>query len=114
ALRSDHPTATLDVFGLHEQLVPILEHPRIRLIPYWKTFQKDDYLRYYDIKRNSAGDQSLTMQIANTVGSVPNFEAVRAHPKSIALDKVAPTPSKTALLYYAAKEPLLQGQQPDP
>ena len=114
ALLSDHPAAALDVFGLHEQLVPIFKHPRIRLIPYWKTFQKDDYLRYYDIERNSAGDQSLTMQIANTVGCVPNFEAVRAHLKSIALDKVAPTLSKTALLYVARKEPLFDGRQPHP
>src|SRR5581483_7963018 len=63
ALLSDHPTATLDVFGLHEQLVPIFKHPRIRLIPFWKKFQKDDYLRYYEIERHSAADQPLTLQI---------------------------------------------------
>jgi predicted nucleic acid-binding Zn-ribbon protein len=114
ALLSDHPTATLDVFGLHEQLVPIFKHPRIRLIPFWKTFQKDDYLRDYEIERDSEADQPLTLQIANTVGCVPDFEAARAHLNSIALDKVAPTSSKTALLYVARKEPLFDGRQPHP
>ena len=114
ALLSDHPTATLDLFGLHEQLVPIFNHPRIRLIPFWKTFQKDDYLRYYEIERNSAADQPVTVQIANTVGCVPDFEAARAHLNSIASDKVASTFSKTALLYVAREEPLFDGRQPHP
>ena len=114
ALLSDHPTATLDLFGLHEQLVPIFKHPRIRLIPFWKTFQKDDYLRYYEIERNSEADQPLTVQIANTVGCVPDLEAAHAHLNSVALDKVAPTISKTALLYVARKEPLFDGRQPHP
>ena len=114
ALLSDHPTATLDLFGLHEQLVPIFKHPRIRFIPFWKTFQKEDYLRYYEIELNSGADQPLTVQIANTVGCVPDFEAARAHLNSIALDEVAPTFSKTALLYVARKEPLFDGRQPHP
>jgi GT2 family glycosyltransferase len=114
ALLSDHPSATLDVFGLHEQLVPIFKHPRIRLIPFWKTFQKDDYLRYYEIERNSAADQPLTVQIASTVGCAPDFEAARAHLNSIASHKVAPTFSKAALLYVARKEPLFDGRQPHP
>jgi hypothetical protein len=113
-LLSDHPTATLDVFGLHEQLVPIFKHPRIRLIPFWKTFQKDDYLRCYDIEGNSAAGQPLAVQVANTVGCVPDFEAARAHLNSIALEKVAQTFSKTALLYVARKEPLFDGGQPNP
>src|SRR5262249_34481411 len=114
ALLSDHPTATLDLFGLHEQLVPIFKHPRIRLIPFWKTSQKEDYLRYYEIENNSAAEQPLTAQIANTVGCLPDFEAARAHLMSIALDKVAPTSSKTALVYVARKEHLFDGRQPHP
>lgn len=114
ALLSDHPTATLDLVGLHEQLVPIFKHPRIRLIPFWKTFRRGEYLRCYEIERNSAADQSLAVQIANTVGCVPDFEAARAHLNSIALDKLAPTSSKAALLYVARKEPLFDGRQPHP
>jgi hypothetical protein len=114
ALLSDHPTATLDIFGLHEQLVPIFKHPRIRLIPFWKAIQKDDYLRYYEIERNSSADQPLTVQIADTIGCVPDFEAARAHLKSMVLDKTAPASSSTALLYVARKEPLFDGRQPNP
>ncbi|PYJ00066.1 MAG: hypothetical protein DMF00_09060 [Verrucomicrobia bacterium] len=114
ALLTDHPAATLDLFGVHEQLVPIFKHPRIRLIPFWKTFQKDDYLRYYEIERNSAAVQPLTVQIANTVGCVPDFEAARAHLNSIAAGEVASSFSETALLYVARKEPLFDGRQPSP
>jgi GT2 family glycosyltransferase len=114
ALLSDHPTATLDLFGLHEQLSPIFKHPRIRLIPFWKTFQKNDYLRYYEIERDSSSVQPLTAQIANTLGCAPDFEAARAHLNSIAADKIASSFSKTAVLYVGRKEPLFDGRQPSP
>jgi lipopolysaccharide biosynthesis protein/GT2 family glycosyltransferase len=114
ALLFDHPTATLDLFGLHEQLVPIFKHPRIRLIPFWKTFQKNDYLRYYEIEHNASADQPLTVEVANVIGCVPHFEAARAHLKSMVFDKAKLTSSGTALLYVARKEPLFDGRQPTP
>ena len=114
ALLSDHPTATLDLFGVHEQLIPFFKHPRIRLIPFWKTFQKDDYLRYYEIERSSPADQPMAVQIADAVGCMPDFETARAHLNSIASGKMTPELSKTALLYVARKEPLFDGRQPHP
>jgi hypothetical protein len=71
-------------------------------------------LRYYEIEHNSESDQPLTVQIANNVGCVPDFEAARAHLNSIASDNVVPAFSKTALLYVARKEPLFDGRQPHP
>ena len=35
-LLAEHPTAVLDLWGVHEQLVPLFQHPRIRLIPWWQ------------------------------------------------------------------------------
>ena len=36
-LLAEHPTAVLDLWGVHEQLIPLFQHPRIRLIPWWQT-----------------------------------------------------------------------------
>ena len=57
-LLAEHGTAVIDLWGVHEQLGELFQHPRIRLIPSWQTLREDDYLRYYDLGANRSGSPS--------------------------------------------------------
>ena len=113
-LLTEHRTAVLDLWGVHEQLAQFFKHPRIRLIPSWQRLREDDYLRYYEL----ATDQSETPRvydIANRMGCDPNFEATKVHLESLIGSSVRENSrsSKTALLYVARKSPLFDGKEPD-
>ena len=114
-LLAEHGTAVIDLWGVHEQLGELFQHPRIRLIPSWQTLREDDYLRHYDLATNQA-ETPRVYDIANRMGCDPNFEgdkgalgiinrfsSVRGNSRS----------SKTALLYVARKSPLFDGKEPN-
>lgn len=113
AILSEHRTAIVDVWGVHEQLSGIFKHPRLRLIPSWQTLRKDDYLRYYELVANES-EIPCAYQIARQIGCEPDFEAAHNHLQSLigAGKDEASSPKTTALIYIDRKQPFFDGKQP--
>ena len=113
-LLAEHGTAVIDLWGVHEQLGELFQHPRIRLIPSWQTLREDDYLRHYDLATNQA-ETPRVYDIANRMGCDPDFEGAKAHLESLIGSACSENskPSKTALLYVARKSPLFDGKEPN-
>jgi len=113
-LLAEHSTAVIDLWGVHEQLCELFQHPRIRLIPSWQTLREDDYLRHYDLATNQA-ETPRVYDIANRMGCDPDFEGAKAHLESLIGLACSENskPSKTALLYVARKSPLFDGKEPN-
>jgi GT2 family glycosyltransferase len=113
-LLAEHSTAVIDLWGVHEQLGELFQHPRIRLIPSWQTLREDDYLRHYDLATNQA-ETPRVCDIANRMGCDPDFEGAKAHLESLIGSAYSENskPSKTALLYVARKSPLFDGKEPN-
>lgn len=112
-LLAEHPTAVLDLWGVHEQLVPLFRHPRIRLIPWWKTPRREDYLRSYELSVEGTNTLPLAVRIAEQMLVDPAFQLARAHleslPSSDALESDHPN---RAVIYLARPQPLFEGKQP--
>jgi hypothetical protein len=114
-LLSEHPTAILDLSGVHEQLSPLFRHSRIRLIPSWQTLSDDDYLRYYEIGEASSREEASMVTIAARLGCKPDLEGTRDHLRSLLPAEVRPSQNgRAALLFVPRKEPLFEGRQPEP
>ena len=114
SLLAEHRTAVIDLWGVHEEVSPFFQHPRIRLIPSWQTLREDDYLRYYDLATNQA-EIPRVYDIANRMGCDPDFEGAKAHLESLIGSACSEDskPSKTAILYVARKSPLFDGKEPN-
>ena len=111
-LLSEHPGAVLDIWGVHEQLVPLYQHPRVRLIPSWQTLRESDYLRHYDLAENAGQNEASVPEIARRLGCISDVEGARSHLRSRhSLDEIK---GKKALLSLSRKEPLFEGRQPEP
>ena len=113
-LLAEHGTAVIDLWGVHEQLGELFQHPRIRLIPSWQTLREDDYLRHYDLATNQA-ETPRVYDIANRMGCDPDFEGAKAHLESLVGSAYSENskPTKTALLYVTRKSPLFDGKEPN-
>jgi GT2 family glycosyltransferase len=112
-LLAEHNTAVIDLWGVHEQLGDLFQHPRIRLVPRWQSLRADDYLRHYDLATNQV-ETPRVYDIANRMGCDPDFEGARAHLESLIGSAYSENskPSETALLYVARKSPLFDGREP--
>ncbi len=77
-LLAEHPTAVLDLWGVHEQLVPLFQHPRIRLIPWWQALRQEDYLRSYELSVEGTNSSPLAVRIAEEMLVEPAFQQARA------------------------------------
>lgn len=109
ALLRDHPTAIVDVAGVHEQLRPLFEHPRIRVIPAWQSLQADDYSRYHELAESTSGTESRPLEIARQIGCWPDFAAARVHLEQFG----SPSPSQRGAFVFASRpEPLFAGREP--
>lgn len=115
-LLSEHPGAILDLSGVHEQLVPLFRHPRVRLIPSWQTLRNSDYLRYYEIGYSPAQDEAPMFAIAARVGCKPDLDLASAHLRSLVPDaeRQRSPDSRGSLLFVPRKDPLFEGLQPEP
>jgi hypothetical protein len=115
-LLSEHPGAILDLSGVHEQLVPLFRHPRLRLIPSWQTLRDTDYLRYYEIGESPSQEEVPVLAIAARLGCKPDLDGTRAHLRSLVprAEVSASRDSRGALLFVPRKEPLFEGRQPEP
>ncbi|HEY3041579.1 MAG TPA: glycoside hydrolase family 99-like domain-containing protein [Pyrinomonadaceae bacterium] len=113
-LLNEHKTAVIDLWGVHEQLTELFQHPRIRLVPSWQTLRENDYVRYYDLGANGS-EVPRVHDIANCMGCVPDFLGVKAHLESLSESsrREDVTSPKRALLYIARKSPLFDGREPD-
>jgi len=114
SLLAEHGTAVIDLWGVHEKLLPFFQHRRVRLIPSWQTLREDDYLRHYDLATTQA-ETPRVYDIANRMGCDPDFEGAKAHLESLIGSACSENskPSKTALLYVARKSPLFDGKEPN-
>lgn len=114
-LLAEHPTAVLDLWGVHEQLIPLFRHPRIRLIPWWKTLRQEDYLRSYELSFKGASPSPLAVRIAEEMLVDPAFQQARAHLESLVdSDALKRDHSKRAVIYLARPQLLFEGKQPTP
>jgi GT2 family glycosyltransferase len=111
-LLSEHPEAILDIWGVHEQLIALYRHPRLRLIPSWQSLREGDYLRYYELAENAVHDEASVSEIARRLGCVSDVEGARAHLLSVS--PLQKNKGKKALFYLSRKEPLFDGRQPEP
>ena len=113
-LLSEHPGAILDLHGLHEQVIPLFRHPRMRLVPCWQTLRKTDYLRYYEIGEYLSSEQGKGVGIASQLGCKPDLAGAKAHLRSlhVANSGHASRVGTKALLFVARGEPLFDGRQP--
>lgn len=113
-LLSEHPGAILDLHGLHEQVIPLFRHPRLRLIPFWQTLRESDYLRYYEIGDYLSSQEAKVVGIASQLGCTPDFAGARSHLRSLHSPNnlQAASAGTKALLFVARREPLFDGRQP--
>jgi GT2 family glycosyltransferase len=113
-LLSEHKTAVIDLWGVHEQLAEFFQHPRIRLIPTWQTLRENDYARYYDLV-STGSEVPHVHDIANRMGCIPDFLGAKAHLKSLSEScrREDVTLPKRAMLYIARKSPLFEGREPE-
>jgi GT2 family glycosyltransferase len=113
-LLSEHPGATLDLHGLHEQVTGLFWHPRIRLVPFWQTLREADYLRCYEIGECLSPRQGKVVEIASQLGSTPDLAGVKSHLHALHLPNsgYASNAGTKALLFVARAEPLFDGRQP--
>ncbi|MBA2744578.1 MAG: hypothetical protein H0U43_09800 [Chthoniobacterales bacterium] len=116
AILSEHPGAVLDLAGIHEQLVPLFNHPRIRLIPSWQTLRQWDYSRYHDVEESTSGKESRAYEVAGCFGCEPNFSAARAHLEALLPggEEIRKDTAHRALIYISRLDPLFAGRQPAP
>jgi len=112
-LLAEHPTAVLDLWGVNEQLVPLFQHPRIRLIPWWKTPRQDDYLRSYELSVEGTNTAPQAVRIAEEMLVDPAFQLARLHLESL-LGRDTPERghSNRAVIYLARPQLLFEGRQP--
>ena len=113
-LLAEHPTAVLDLWGVHEQLVPLFQHSRIRLIPWWQAPRPEDYLRCYDLSLEPANTLPLAVRIAEQMLVDPAFQLARDHLESLlssgALNRKQ---TREAVIYLARPQVLFEGRQPE-
>jgi len=113
-LLAEHPTAVLDLWGVHEQLVPLFQHPRIRLIPWWRTPRHEDYLRWYELSLEAKNTSPLAIKIAEQMLVNPAFEPARRHLESlVSCDALELEQTNRAVIYLARPQILFEGKQPD-
>jgi len=113
-LLEEHPTAILDLWGVHEQLVSLFHHPRIRLIPWWQAPRQEDYLRWYELSLDATRRSSCAITIAEQMLVDPAFETARLHLRSLGGDNVmARERPKRAVVYLARPQILFEGRQPE-
>lgn len=109
-LLAEHPTAVLDLWGVHEQIAPLFAHERIRLIGWSQHLRASDYLRSYEVGDETVGERPLVMEVAEHLVTEPAFAIAREHLRNVA----GPAEGKNrALLYLAREEPLFEGRQPN-
>lgn len=113
-LLAEHPTAILDLWGVHEQLTPLFRHPRIRLIPWWQEPRPEDYLRCYELSLDATSTSPLAVRIAEEMLVDPAFQEARRHLQSLVGRNVSghEQPRK-ALIYLARPQTLFEGRQPE-
>jgi GT2 family glycosyltransferase/cephalosporin hydroxylase len=113
-LLSEHPTAVLDLWGVHEQLLPLFQHPRIRLIPWWQEPQQEDYLRWYELSLDATSTSPLAIRIAEQMLVDAAFQEARRHLESLAgRDTFEREQPKRAVIYLARPQTLFEGRQPE-
>ena len=112
-LLAEHPTAVIDLWGVHEQLSSIFKHSRIRLIPSWQELAPDDYLRYCEIAAERS-ERPRVYDIAQHLGCDPDFEGARRHLQSLISlsDTETSNPAQRALLYVERNSPFFDGKEP--
>lgn len=114
-LLGEHPTAILDLWGIHEQLAPLFQHERIRLIPSWQRLRAEDYLRSYELRHEVASETPRALQLAGQMLVEPDFEEARLHLSSLVIPRAdSGNDAPKALIYLARQEPLFAGRQSDP
>ena len=112
-LLEEHPTAILDVTGVHAQLLPLFAHERIRVIPSWQTLVESDYARSYDLTDSPDRLEPLALEIADKFLVQPRFDACRAHLKVLVSSNPADEArAPIALIYEAREQPLFEGRHP--
>ena len=113
-LLAEHPTAVLDLWGVHEQLVPLFQHPRIRLIPWWQTPRQEDYLRWYELSLDATNTSPLAVKIAEQMLVDPAFQLARRHLESLVnRDALEREHTNGAVIYLARPQILFEGKQPE-
>jgi len=113
-LLAEHPTAVLDLWGVHEQLVPLFQHPRIRLIPWWQTPRPEDYLRWYELSLDATNTAPWAVKIAEQILVDPAFQAARLHLESLVRrDALEGEHTNRAVVYLARPQILFEGKQPE-
>lgn len=110
-LLAEHPTAVLDLWGVHEQIVPLFRHKRIRLIPSWQTLRHDDYIRYYELPNDFLSQRPRVVEISEQLTTEIDLEAARMHLET--LGGAARDPGKVAMLFLPRTQPLFEGRAPD-
>ena len=113
-LLSEHPGAILDLAGIHQQLAPLFQHPRIRIIPSWQTLREGDYLRSYQVEEDHSSEQPRVTTVAARLGCTPDLEGTREHLRSLLLPAArdASAAQGQALLVVPRQDPLFEGRQP--
>jgi GT2 family glycosyltransferase len=113
-LLAEHPTAVLDLWGVHEQLVPLFQHPRIRLIPWWQTQRPEDYLRSYELSLDATSPSPLAVRIAEQMLVDPAFDLARHHLESlVSRDALEGEHTNRAVVYLGRPQILFEGKQPE-
>jgi GT2 family glycosyltransferase len=113
-LLTEHPTAVLDLWGVHEQLAPLFRHPRIRLIPWWQTPRQEDYLRWYELSLDATNTSPWAVKIADQMLVDPAFQLARRHLESlVSRDALEREPANRAVIYLARPQILFEGKQPE-
>jgi GT2 family glycosyltransferase/cephalosporin hydroxylase len=113
-LLTEHPTAVLDLWGVHEQLIPLFRHPRLRLIPWWQEPQPEDYLRWYELSLDATSSSPLAVRMAEQMLVEPAFQEARRHLESLAgRDALGREQPRRAVIYLARPQTLFEGRQPE-
>ncbi|HEV2841868.1 MAG TPA: hypothetical protein VGW39_11120 [Chthoniobacterales bacterium] len=113
-LLAEHPTAVLDLWGVHEQLVPLFQHPRIRLMAWWRTPQEEDYSRWYELSLEATNPSPFAVRIAEQMLVDPAFQPARLHLESLLRrDALEREPARKAVIYLARPQILFEGKQPE-
>ncbi|MDQ6738389.1 MAG: hypothetical protein M3Z30_11915, partial [Gemmatimonadota bacterium] len=108
-LLAEYPTAVLDVWGVHEQIASLFEHPRIRRITWWQQARYEDYIRSYVLGASSDDERPLITQIGEQLSTDADIDGARSHLESLA---DCTREKDRALVFVARLQPLFDGRQP--
>ncbi len=108
----DHPSATLEITGVHPILKKLFQHERFVLRPSREDCETTGYFRVCCLARIDSPSIPLTEAIGRELQSVCNVAAVRKHLAALSFGRPNSGPRPATLLVVARDTPYFQGLRP--